>query len=91
MGYNKDDEIVLNLTDSSKTIKNFFYLTSSPIQKTFWKAGDNISGFFKAISVNRDSKNEIDNLKLTIEELILWVFIMTEMVSYMLFFAYIDF
>ena len=61
--------LVLNLTNSSKTIKNFFYSISSPIQKTFWKAGDNISGFLKAISINRDSKNEIDNLKLTIEEL----------------------
>lgn len=61
--------LVLNLTNSSQIIKNFFYSVSSPIQKTFWKAGDNISDFFKAVSVNKNSKNEIDNLKLTIKEL----------------------
>ena len=56
--------IVLNLTSFSKEVKNFFYLISSPIQKTLWRAGDNLSDFFEAIS-------EIEKLKKENEELLL--------------------
>ncbi|GAH71742.1 unnamed protein product, partial [marine sediment metagenome] len=56
--------IVLNLTSFSKEVKNFFYLISSPIQKTLWRAGDNLSDFFEVIS-------EIEKLKKENEELLL--------------------
>jgi len=56
--------IIVNLTSFSKEIKNFFYLISSPIQKTLWRAGDNLSDFFEAIS-------EIEKLKKGAEELLL--------------------
>jgi len=56
--------IIVNLTSFSKEIKNFFYLISSPIQKTLWRAGDNLSDFFEAIS-------EIEKLKKENEELLL--------------------
>ena len=56
--------IVLNLTSFSKEVKNFFYLISSPIQKTLWRAGNNLSDFFEAIS-------EIEKLKKENEELLL--------------------
>jgi len=56
--------IVLNLTGFSKEVKNFFYLISSPIQKTFWRAGNNLSDFFEVIS-------EIEKIKKEDEELLL--------------------
>lgn len=56
--------IVLNLTSFSKEVKNFFYLISSPIQKTLWRAGNNLSDFFEVIS-------EIEKLKKENEELLL--------------------
>jgi len=54
--------IVLNLTGFSKEAKNFFYLISSPIQRTLWRAGDNLSDFFEVIS-------EIEKLKKGADEL----------------------
>jgi len=59
--------IVLNLTGFSKEIKNFFYLISSPIQKTFWRAGDNASDFFEAISQSKNLKKENEELELKIQ------------------------
>jgi len=59
--------IVLNLTGFSKEIKNFFYLISSPIQKTFWRAGDNMSDFFEAISQSKNLKKENEELELKIQ------------------------
>ena len=56
--------IVLNLTGFSKEVKNFFFLISSPIQKTLWRAGNNLSNFFEVIS-------EIEKLKKENEELLL--------------------
>jgi len=56
--------VVFNLTGFSKKVKNFFYLISSPIQKTFWRAGNNLSDFFEVIS-------EIKKLKKENEELLL--------------------
>jgi len=61
--------VVLNLTSFSKEAKNFFYVISSPIQKTFWRAGDNISDFFEVISKTKKLKAEVDELELKIEEL----------------------
>ncbi len=41
--------VVANLTNFSVTLKNFFYLISSPLQQTFWKAGNSVSDFFGSI------------------------------------------
>ena len=62
--------IILNLTDFSKEIKNLIFLISQPIQKTFWKMGDEISDFFEMISEMRNLKKEDEELKLKIQELI---------------------
>jgi len=62
--------IILNLTDFSKEIKNLIFLISQPIQKTFWKMGDEISDFFEMVSEMRNLKKEDEELKLKIQELI---------------------
>jgi len=62
--------VILNLTGFSKGVKNLIYLISQPIQKTFWKMGDEISDFFEMISEMRNLKKEDEELKLKIQELI---------------------
>jgi rod shape-determining protein MreC len=59
---------VLNL--GGATLKNFFYLISSPIQKTLWRAGDNLSAFFEAVSKIEKLKKEADELQLKNQELL---------------------
>jgi rod shape-determining protein MreC len=61
--------IVLNLTGFSKEVKNFFYLISSPVQKTLWRAGDNLADFFEAISESKKLKKENEELLLKNQEL----------------------
>ncbi len=51
---------VLNLTAIAKEIKNFFYLVSSPIQKTLLGAGDRVSDFFETVSEIKNFKKEVD-------------------------------
>ena len=60
---------VLNLTLFNKQVKNFFYSVSSPIQKTLWKTGDNVSDFFEAFGQTKNLKLENKKLKLEIQEL----------------------
>lgn len=62
--------IILNLTGFSKTVKGFFYLISSPIQKTLWQAGDNLSDFFEGFLRAGTFKRENEELKLKIQELL---------------------
>lgn len=62
--------IVLNFTTISKEVKNFFYSISSPIQKTFWQAGDRVSDFFEAIQNIKKLQKENEELKLRVEGLI---------------------
>ena len=62
--------VALNLTGFSKNIKNFFFLISSPIQKSFWQAGKNVSGFVAGIFEARILKKEIDNLHFENQELL---------------------
>ncbi len=62
--------IVLNFTGLAKEVKNFFYLISSPIQKTLWQTGDRVSDFFGGIVEMKDLKEEKEDLKLRIEELL---------------------
>ncbi len=61
---------VLNLTAIAKEIKNFFYLVSSPIQKTLLGAGDRVSDFFESITEIKNLKKENEELRLKIEALI---------------------
>jgi len=62
--------IVSNFTGFSKNIKNFFFLISSPIQKSFWQAGKNVSVFSAGILEVRILKKELDNLYFKNQELL---------------------
>lgn len=61
--------VLVNLTKFTKTIKNLFYFVSSPIQRTFWKTGDEISDFFVGLLYSQNLKKENDELKLKIQNL----------------------
>lgn len=61
--------LTLNLTPLEREIKNFFYLISSPIQKSLWRAGDKVSNFFDAIAEVKNLKKENEELKLKIQTL----------------------
>ena len=61
--------LALNLTPLGPEVKNFFYLISSPIQKTFWRAGERVSDFFETINEIKNLKKENDELKLKIQTL----------------------
>jgi len=52
--------IIFSLNFFNKEVKNFFYLISSPIQKIFWNAGQNILGFFGFIGKGKmlEEKNK---------------------------------
>jgi len=52
----------LNYPPINKEIKNFFYLVSSPLQKTLWGAGDRVSDFFESITEIKNLKKEADEL-----------------------------
>ncbi len=62
--------VVLNLPPVSTKTKNFFYFISSPIQKSFWKAGNSISDFFETIANIKNLKKENEELELKIQELL---------------------
>lgn len=62
--------IGLNLTGYSKKIKGLFYLVSSPIQRNLWRAGDSLSDFFGIILESKNLKEENEELKLKIQELL---------------------
>lgn len=62
--------LVLNLTFFGKEVKNFFYLISSPIQNIFWGAGARASGLFEFISEMKHLKEENEELKLQVQELL---------------------
>jgi rod shape-determining protein MreC len=61
--------LVLNLTSFGKEVKNFFYLISSPIQKTLWRVGDRISDFFEMVGEMKNLKKENEELKSKIQEM----------------------
>jgi rod shape-determining protein MreC len=71
--------IVSNFTGFSKNIKNFFFLISSPIQKSFWQAGKNVSVYFAGILGVRILKKELDNLHLKNQELLSQIVTMIEL------------
>ena len=62
--------LVLNLTGFSKEVKNFFYLISSPVQKTFWQAGEQISDFWQGLFEINVLQKEITELSLENQRLL---------------------
>ena len=50
-------------------IKNTFYLVSSPVQKTFWTAGESCSGFLTSFANAGSLNEENQNLKNQIQDL----------------------
>jgi len=62
--------VILALNFYQKQVRNFFYLISAPIQKTFWRAGDRVSDFFETISEIKNLKKENEDLKLKIQSLL---------------------
>jgi len=68
---------ILNLAINK--IKNFFYLISSPIQKSLWRAGDKTSDFFETITTIKKLKTENEELKLKTQELLAKNIALTEL------------
>ena len=62
--------LIFSLNFFQKTVKGFFYAISSPIQKTFWSAGDSVSDFFETVVGPKNLKTENDELKLKIQTLL---------------------
>jgi len=60
--------LALNLT--SKEVKNFFYLISSPIQKVLWGTGERISDFLGVMGEIRDLKRENEKLRQKTQKLL---------------------
>ncbi len=61
--------LVLSLNLFQKEVKGFFYSISSPIQKSFWRARDNVSVFFEYIFRAKNLKKENEEFNLKIQEL----------------------
>jgi len=62
--------IIVVLNFYQKSVRNFFYLISSPIQKLFWRAGDRVSDFFETIAEYKNLKKENEVLQSRITELL---------------------
>ena len=67
---------VAGLNFFSNGIKNTFYVVSSPIQKTFWTAGESCSGFLTSFAnagslntENQDLKNQVQELQAKVASL----------------------
>jgi len=61
---------VFNLTDLSGKAKNFFFWLSSPIQRSFWQGGKNVSDFLTGILRTGALKKEAEDLRLENQELL---------------------
>ena len=62
--------VIVALNFYQKQVRNFFYLISAPIQKTFWRAGDRVYDFFETILDIKNLKKENEGLKLKIQSLL---------------------
>jgi len=68
--------VVLTILLSSifkSNVKNFFYLTSSSLQKSFWQIGGNTSDFLYSFLRVKDLKNDNEQLILDNQKLLLQV------------------
>lgn len=55
-------------------IKNSFYLISAPIEKTFWRAGSDTSGFFAALANAKNLEKENESLRTENQYLLIKIF-----------------
>lgn len=62
--------LILNLTSSTKGIKNFIYSISFPIQEFFWQIGEKISDSFVVFQKADFLQKENEKLSLKLKELI---------------------
>lgn len=62
--------LVLSLNFFQKEVRGFFYSISVSVQKSLWKKGSDSSIFFGAIFEAKNLKQENENLKLKIQELL---------------------
>jgi len=60
-------------------IKNYFYTVSSPIQKTFWSAGESASGFLGSFLQAQSLSRENENLKKENQQLLSQVALLQSM------------
>jgi rod shape-determining protein MreC len=60
--------VLLNLYN--KSVKNFFYNISEPIQKFLWRFGGKISNFFEYFSETETLRKDLDSLRLENQELL---------------------
>lgn len=61
--------VILNLTNFSKDVRNFFFLISAPIQKVFLSTSDKMADYFEAFFYVQKLQEQNENLKLKIQEL----------------------
>jgi rod shape-determining protein MreC len=61
---------VFNLTGWSKNVKDFFFYLSSPVQKTLWQGGKNVSDFLAGIFNASALKKETEGLRLENQQLV---------------------
>jgi len=69
--------VILNLC--SKSVKNFFYVISSPFQKFFWRIGNNASDFLYAFLRIKDLKNDNNQLLLENQKLLLEISVLEDL------------
>jgi rod shape-determining protein MreC len=62
--------VTLNFTGFSRNIKDFFFCLSSPIQKSFWQGGKNVSDFLMGVLRAGAFKKEAEDLRLENQELL---------------------
>ena len=62
--------LILSLNLFSKETRSFFYSIFSPVQKTFWDAGDGISDFFCGVFSRESLKKENEELRLENQKLL---------------------
>ncbi len=70
---------VFNFTGFSANIKNFFFCISSPIQKSFWQGGKNVSDFLSGVLDAGTLKKETEGLRLENKELLARIAILSEL------------
>jgi len=61
---------IIALNFYSREVRSFFYSISAPIQKAFWKEGQNISDFFGSIIKSGGLEEKINNLELENQKLL---------------------
>ena len=71
--------VVFNFTGFSTNIKNFFFSLSSPVQKSFWQGGKNVSDFLAGVFNAGALKKETEGLRLENQELLARIAVLSEL------------